>query len=353
MDNDKLVALVLTFIALVAAAFVIYQLQVVLLPFVLALFLSTMFQPIIQFLRKRRIPQAICILVVLLIAGGVLLLLAGVAFSGIDAMVRAAPLYEQRLDKYVRVVVTSIESARRSMGEQGQPLNLRESIPISAITGFFLSGVGSFISFVGTLVMVLLFLVFLLSGSEGFPEKLRHAFSTERSLKLGEVVAQINLQVRRYITAKAAVSAMAAIVVTIILLLFGVDFALFLGLLAFVLNFIPNVGSFIATVLPTLIALLQFESFGIALSIAGIIIVVQNVIGNVIEPRIMGRTLDLSPLLVLVSLIFWGWLWGIWGMVLAVPVTATLKIICENITDLRPIAVMMSSGSARKGKPRT
>ncbi len=347
MDNKKIDTLALTFLALVAAAFVIQQLQAVLLPFVLALLLAMLLQPLMQFLKKRKIPLAICIVVVLLIAAGALFLLALIAFSGIDAMVRAAPVYEQRLDGHIQKVLQYVQSARKHLGDEGQPINLKESIPYLAITGFLLAGVGSFVSFVGTMVLVLLFLIFLLAGSDRFPEKLRQAFST-KSVRLGEVMSQINLQVRRYISTKAAISALTATIVTIVLLLFGVDFALFLGLLTFLLNFIPNFGSVIAAVLPTLIALLQFDSFGIALSIAGIMVVIQNAIGNVLEPKIMGRTLDLSPLLVLASLIFWGWLWGVWGMVLAVPVTSMLKIVCENVAGLRPLAVMMSAGPVRE-----
>jgi predicted PurR-regulated permease PerM len=96
--------------------------------------------------------------------------------------------------------------------------------------------------------------------------------------------------------------------------------------------------------LPAIFMLIQFDSVGWALLVAALNLAVQFTVGNVVEPRMMGTRLDLSPLLVLLSLIFWGWLWGAWGMVLAVPITSTIKIVCENIEALRPVAVLMSGG---------
>jgi predicted PurR-regulated permease PerM len=107
------------------------------------------------------------------------------------------------------------------------------------------------------------------------------------------------------------------------------------------------VGAIISVGLPTVFLLLQFESTGWALLIAALNMALQFAIGNVIEPRFMGHSLDLSPVLVLLSLIFWGWLWGAWGMILAVPITSTLKIVFENVEALHPLSVLMS-GSAEK-----
>jgi predicted PurR-regulated permease PerM len=128
----------------------------------------------------------------------------------------------------------------------------------------------------------------------------------------------------------------------VILLIFGVDFALLWGFLAFLLNFIPNIGSIVAVILPILIALLQFDSASTALILLVLLMTTQMIMGNVIEPKMMSFSLDLSPLLVLVALIFWGWIWGIWGMILAVPIMSILKIVFENVEALKPIGIVMS-----------
>jgi predicted PurR-regulated permease PerM len=121
-----------------------------------------------------------------------------------------------------------------------------------------------------------------------------------------------------------------------------VDFPLIWGLLAFVLNYIPNIGSVIAVLFPFFLSLLQFDSLTVPLLVLLLLGGIQMLMGNVVEPRIMAYSLNLSPLLILVSLIFWGWLWGLLGMMLAVPLTATVKIITENIEPLRPLSMLMT-----------
>lgn len=116
-----------------------------------------------------------------------------------------------------------------------------------------------------------------------------------------------------------------------------------MGVLTFLLNFIPNIGSVLATLPPVAVALFQTGSALNALLVALALIVVQMIVGNVLEPRLMGKGLNLSPLLVLLSLLFWGWMWGVVGMLIAVPLTAAIKIACEQLEATRPVAVLMSS----------
>jgi predicted PurR-regulated permease PerM len=125
-----------------------------------------------------------------------------------------------------------------------------------------------------------------------------------------------------------------------------VDFAAAHGFLAFVLNFIPNFGSFIAAALRFLLTYVQFGTPWIALAVLVTTVGADTLLGSFIEPRLMGRELDLSPLVVFFALVFWGWLWGVPGMVLAVPITAVVKIVCDNIPSLRFLGVLMGGGKA-------
>jgi predicted PurR-regulated permease PerM len=125
-------------------------------------------------------------------------------------------------------------------------------------------------------------------------------------------------------------------------MLFGIHFAVLWGVLAFALNFIPNIGSLISVVPPVAITLFQTGSVTKTLVVAGILITIQMVVGNVVEPKVMGRGLNLSPLVVLLSLLFWGWMWGIAGMLLSVPLTAAIKIGMEQLDSTRPIARLMA-----------
>lgn len=155
---------------------------------------------------------------------------------------------------------------------------------------------------------------------------------------------RITLAVQHYLGLKSLVSLITAIMAVVILWLFGIHFAILWGLLTFFLNFIPNIGSFIATFPPVAVALFQTGSPGKALVIAALLSIVQLGVGNFLEPKLMGRGLDLSPLVVLLALLFWGWLWGLVGMLLAVPLTAAVKIAMEQIDETRTLAVLMSRG---------
>jgi predicted PurR-regulated permease PerM len=189
---------------------------------------------------------------------------------------------------------------------------------------------------------VLLFMFFILAGSGDFIAKVQRIVSRHQSRAMATMLENIDRRMRQYLIAKTLISLLTGTVTTLTLLILGVDFALVWGFLTFLLNFIPTIGSIVAVFFPFLFSLLQFETFTIPLLVLIILSVLQNSIGNVLEPRFMAHSLDLSPLLVLVSLILWGWMWGIWGMVLSIPIMATIKIICENVETLAPVAALMS-----------
>jgi AI-2 transport protein TqsA len=164
-----------------------------------------------------------------------------------------------------------------------------------------------------------------------------------RAGRVRSMLEAINGQVRKYLVIKTAMSLVNGLMVWIVLALFGVDFAALFGLLAFLLNFIPSIGSLLATALRVGFAFFQFGTFWTPLWILVVTVSLDTVMGSFLEPKIMGKGLGLSPLLVFFSLLFWGWLWGIPGMILSVPLTAVVKIVCQNIPALRPVAVLMGS----------
>ena len=162
------------------------------------------------------------------------------------------------------------------------------------------------------------------------------------------LVHNIDSQIQRYLAIKTVVSFFTGVFAMAVLMLFGLDFAILFGLLTFILNYIPNIGSFIATAFPVIIAIFQFETIWPAVWILVILVLIQQIMGAFVEPRLMGKGLDLSPLVILFFLFFWGWLWGIPGMILAVPIAAIVKIVISNIPELDFIAVFMSRGKEAK-----
>jgi predicted PurR-regulated permease PerM len=198
----------------------------------------------------------------------------------------------------------------------------------------------SFSSMMGDFFILLVFWIFMIMGKKQFEERLKSAFANRRDV-IEDTINSINNQLQSYIIIKTITSLTTGIIVTIILWLFGIDFAIFWGLLTFILNFIPNIGSIIATLFPIVISFLDYGIGLKTISLGALLIINQNIIGNFIEPHYLGKQMDLSPVFVLFSLIFWGWIWGIAGMFLSVPIAAAIKIFFSNIEPLKPISIIM------------
>jgi predicted PurR-regulated permease PerM len=190
--------------------------------------------------------------------------------------------------------------------------------------------------------VVILYLVFLLIGRHGLISKFDLAFNSETSRRMKTIVKKINQEINKYIITKTLISLLTGGLVTMALWLFDVEFAFIWGLLTFLLNFIPNIGSLIATAFPIIFSIVQFDNILIVIWITAVLLLIQFLIGNVLEPKVVGKSTGISPVVVLFSLIFWGYVWGIVGMVLAVPIAVLIKIVLENISELKPLSVLMS-----------
>ncbi len=191
-------------------------------------------------------------------------------------------------------------------------------------------------------LVVAVYLIFLLAEQAGLPRRLEFAFGPRRAAEIGAVIAKINYAISRYIVVKTFVSALTGMCTWVVLFLFGVPYALVWALLTFLGNYIPYLGSLVAVLLPIAMAFVQFPTATTPITIGVLLIVIHQVIGNYVEPRLSGRELGISPLLVLLAVAFWGLVWGIPGMVLATPLAVVLKIILENIGSTQPLARLVS-----------
>ncbi len=346
MRENKLITGLLTVIAVFIVGAVLYLLRTVLLPFVIALLLSNLFIPVVRWMRNRKVPTIVALFVVLLSVSAVLFLLSLILYSSFDSFVAELPKYRAR---FLSVMVSAADQFTVMATDIGIP-DIPELDPVSlidleSVTSAITSGIGSFVSVITYTFLVVLFMLFMLAESADVGERIRRAFPGAQAERLSTMLMNIDGQVRQYLLTKTLISLGTGLLTTVVLWILGVDFALLFGFLAFLLNFIPNVGSMISALFPFVLALLQFETLTVPLLVLLLLGGVQMLMGNAIEPRLMAFSLNLSALLVLVSLIFWGWLWGILGMVLAVPLTATVKIIFENVDNLRPLAILMSGRS--------
>ena len=307
-----------------------------LVPFLLAMFLSMLAIPGVMWLRRRRVPTwaAVTIVVVgLMVLVAVVVLLVG---SSVADLRRAVPRYEARF-KVLAAQITVWLDGHGLAVSQKSVLSAVDPGAVMKLVGGTLMGLASALS---NTVLVLLVVVFILAEAAEFPQKLRAAIGDpDANLSHFQQMAD---DVKRYLVYKTLLSLATGVTVGFWVWILGVDFPLLWGLLAFLLNYIPNIGSILAAVPPVLVALLQF-GVGRSLAVAAGFVAVNLVLGNVVEPVVMGRRLGLSNLVVFVSLVFWGWLWGPVGMLLSVPLTMVAKLGMEHSERYRWVAILLDS----------
>lgn len=206
----------------------------------------------------------------------------------------------------------------------------------------------------GTLVtasLVTLYVGFMLAERPHLRRKLRRmAPDPDQAARIDAVMGSITRSVHRYILVKTLVSAATGLIAYGILSWAGVELARTLALITFILNFIPNIGSIFATVIAGLVVVVQFDDLALILGIIGALSLMQFGIGQVLEPLLVGKTLQLSPLIIVLSLVFWGLIWGAAGMFLAVPLMVTVMIVCSHVPALRPVAVALSANGDLPGE---
>ncbi|RUL82213.1 AI-2E family transporter [Tautonia sociabilis] len=315
-------------------------------PFLLALFLAVLITPSIDDLARLGLPRWLAVGVVTLIF--TVLSLLGLAYVGVSLndLLWKLPEIQQQLDALRERAIAWLESIGVPMpAEEGETPVFDPASGVRLLGGL-LSGVRNVLS---DGLLILITVAFILLESSGFPAKLR-AITGPESPAMGRII-KILADQRRYMVIKTWISLATGVPVGLGLWLMGVDYAVLWGVLAFFLNFIPNIGSLIAAIPPVTLALVQ-NGVGVAIGATALFLAVNFVIGYLVEPPAMGRGLGLSTLVVWVSLVFWGWVLGPVGMFLSVPLTMAMKIMLEASEETRWLAVLLgppisSSGPAR------
>lgn len=304
------------------------------LPFLFAILLAVVSAPMVLWLERHRVPAWLAVILVVALVMGVLAIFASVLAASVGEFSRAVPRYRERLD-------ASMIAVSAWLAGYDVELSLRQIEP-----GSWMDAIGTTLNgllvAVTNMALVLLTMVFILLEIAEMPRKVRAAVRDPEAT-LGRV-ARMSLEIQRYLVIKTLLSAATGIVLGLWTWILGVDFPLLWGFIAFLLNYIPNIGSIIAAAPPVLVALVQMGPL-YALLVAAGYVAVNMVIGNIIEPQWMGRRLGLSPLVVFLSLLFWGFVWGPVGMLLSVPLTMALKISFEQSEEHRWIAVFLSGGT--------
>jgi predicted PurR-regulated permease PerM len=377
ISNDPAVKFFISVVGIFVIFFVLKELQHIFIPFVIAYFLFFFFEPLNDFFESKRIPIPVIIFINLFLTISILYGISRIIIDSFSQFGSLIPSYEVKLNHIVSTTAISLHLKERLL-IHFDISKILQSVNYTVLAGGIFS---STLSIVASGLLTLFFFIFISSGHNQIFEAIRMRYvekgvkstivqmkkqlkqgkdviysgyeenealetlTIQRELRLRKTFKDITERVQRYIVTKFLISLTVGLVVGIILRLFNIEFFIIWATFAVLLNFIPNIGSVIAVILPSLMALVQYESFGYAILLAVVLIIVQNIIGNIIEPKIFGDRLGLNPLVILLSLLLWGYIWGIIGMFLSVPLTAIIKIIFSNSTskNMRFITNLMSS----------
>ncbi len=338
---------ILAFFAIVLFLALMKLMASIIIPFVIAIFVFLIVNPVLLRLDKLKVPKIISMLLTMLLVGCVLVGLVYIFFVIVDMLVQpdGLPAY-----------VARVQALDRSLSEMIAPyidedpmtfsilswLNVDwYSIAMASLTSIS----GKFISIMSDVLLVLLYLLFMIMERQTILPKLMAALPRGKVQRMTQLLSRMNRQISRYLMIKIIISVITGICFYLISVMTGLDFPLIWGVLAVVLNFIPTIGSIICTGGAILMGTIQFApDWSRIVLIAVLFIGTETVLGNIIDPRMQGVQLNISPLLILASLALWGYIWGAAGMFLSVPLTSIVQIVCANIPSLRPVAIILSEG---------
>ncbi len=340
---DIFVRRILLIFLLVLIFHLLHILSGILLPLFFALLVALMFQPLIGFLSSKHIPKWIIIPIIATFSLFVIALLGNIIFQVGSNIAEEGEFLLTRLEYRLNNFLSWINSLLNLKLDSGWVFSeLQKQVTsewVSSTAGGIFVGISSA---TGSFIMFAIYYVLLLSGMANYGTYLNYVAGAEESDLVSNFV-KIQKSVVSYIFIKTLINIVTGTAVYLISLLFGVKFPFFWGFFAFVMNYIPNIGSFLATTLPALMAFVQFNEFKIVLLYIMVLTGVQFTIGNLVEPKIMGDRLKLNTLTVIFGLVFWGYIWGVPGMMLSVPLLVMIKLIFERFPSLQVIARIMGS----------
>ncbi|MFI8418083.1 AI-2E family transporter [Serratia sp. NPDC078593] len=339
-DRSLRLAVLLAMIVVILAG--IKAASEIVVPFLLAVFLTIVLNPLVTLLERQRVPRALGVAFLVIAVVALLLLFIGMLGASLNEFAQSLPQYRGMMAEKMRELQHYADRFNITISVDAIVKYVDPSSAMNLVTRLL----SHFSGAMTNIFLLLMTVVFMLFEVQLLPYKLQHALN-----KPDEGIANIRRAVQgvtRYLVIKTAISLATGLIVWVFLAAVGVRFAFIWGLLAFLLNYIPNIGSVIAAI-PPLIQALLFNSFGDALVVAGGFVTINLVIGNMLEPRLMGRGLGLSTLVVFLSLIFWGWLMGPVGMLLSVPLTIIARIALEANEGDR-LAAILGDGRQQEAK---
>jgi len=313
--------------------YVLYIGSPIIIPFVVAMLLSFIIISLTSFFKHYWVQRHLSLFASLFILGLFIYITLEIIDSNVKLLIREAPWYQERL-----IIIFDAYANNYGINSTLVSEKLLETFTLTSIFTNLASLITAIVKNAG---MIIFFTLFILLESKSFKAKLSLIAGWEKTPMFG-AIQQIQNDMKSYFKIKTVTSLSVSLISLIIMYFFGLDFLVFWAFIIFILNYIPSIWSIIAVAFPVLFSLIQFESLYITLIFLVLMAGAQMIIWNIIEPRLMGNKLNLSPLVILISLIFWGTIWGPVGMLLAVPMMVMMNIVFAHNEHTRPIAVLLS-----------
>jgi len=308
----------------------------IVIPFLLSIFIATVSAPAIFWLEKLKLPRILAFLIVLLVVVFVLFGFGYVLSNSVDSFLLNTPQYTAKIME----IVGSFKEVLDRFGVEISKADLEAMLDPSGILSFAGGFLKSFSTVLSKSFVIFLGVTFMLFETSSLRTKMYLLSKQNESDE--NPFEKFSQKLNNYLAIKTIISLITGSIVTIGLTIVGVDFALLLGVITFLLNYIPSIGSVIAAIPAILVALVGLDMSSVFLVVA-LYLGTNIVMGNIIEPRYMGKGLGLSVVVIFFSLIFWGWILGPVGMFLAVPLSMTIKIAFESHPSTKPIAMLLSA----------
>jgi predicted PurR-regulated permease PerM len=311
-------------------AIALKQLHTVLLPFAFALFFFYLADPLVDRLARWKVPRLAGIALVLLAAAALLAGALGMTFRAAAKLAENKPRYERKLEQSL--------GEKRAASVRQRLAKMKESSGSGAASGVTEAA--------GAVLLIFAYAAFLLSESPRARQRWKRAFPRKAD-SIVKVLDVVQERMVRFIRLQVAVSAGTATVFWLILVAYGVELAAFWSLLNFISQFVPNIGPIVSS-LPPVLTVLVDDDPSKAAAVGGWLLASQFLIGNFVEPKILGHGTRLDPISVLLGIVFFGWMWGIMGSLLAVPILVFVKTVCENVPSLHPVAGLLQGTETEK-----
>lgn len=339
---DNTVKNILIIFLLVVIFLILSTLASILIPFVLALLLAVLFQPLISLLKKKGIPGWINLPAVSILSLVILFVIGFIFFNAAEEIVSEQDyLVEQftgKVDSVLRWAGGTLGLPRRSEQLIDEITKAIDTKMLSDTLGGLAVGLTGFMS---SFFMFALYYVVILAGMSNYKAFLLHLGGKEKGHFYLYEYDNIRKSVFQYMWVKMLVSVLTGLMTFLICWAFGIKFALFWGFVAFLFDFIPSIGSTIGSMLPILMSIIQFDSFGLILGVALLLVAAHMTMGNLVEPILLGSAMDINTTTIIFGLVFWGYIWGAVGMILSVPLLVIIKIILQRLPDFEVVSRLM------------